>query len=132
MTAGSAGGSWSVPAVAENLSGVRQAVCDVAREAGAGEKLCGDIALAVGEACANVVVHAYPDGAGGAMAVEVVVDGRGLVVTVTDDGRGLAPSPGSTGLGLGLPLIGSLTREMELSAGREGRGTTVTMRFDLA
>lgn len=123
--------AWSVPAEAENLSAVRLAVCDLARRAGAGESACGDVALAVGEACANVIVHAYREGEPGPLLVEARVDGDELEVIVGDEGRGVAPHPGSEGLGLGLPLIGSLSREMVLSVGAGGRGTQLLMRFGL-
>src|SRR3712207_8219612 len=41
---------------------LRHAVVDLARRNGASDAVQTDLALAVGEACANVVVHAYPPG----------------------------------------------------------------------
>ena len=52
----------TVPAVAENVAPLRHAVVDLATRHDAGEDVKTDLALAVGEACANVVVHAYPPG----------------------------------------------------------------------
>ena len=52
----------SVPATAENVAALRHAVTRLARLAGASDRVQGDIALAVGEACGNVVMHAYPPG----------------------------------------------------------------------
>ena len=60
----------SVPATAENIAPVRRGVLQLAIEAGAGEQTRSDIAVAVGEACANVVVHAYPPGDVGALVVD--------------------------------------------------------------
>ena len=46
-----------------------------------------DIALAVTEACANVVRHAYPDGDGEVEVEAALLDGD-LVVCVSDAGWG--------------------------------------------
>jgi two-component sensor histidine kinase len=53
-----------------------------------------------------------------------------LLVVVIDDGEGMSPHPGSSGLGLGLPLMGSLAAGLEIE--RHGPdGTSVRMRFPL-
>jgi serine/threonine-protein kinase RsbW/stage II sporulation protein AB (anti-sigma F factor) len=92
---------------------------------GARERLVDDIALAVSEACTNVVVH------GAAASFRVIVEqARGLVtITVTDDGAGMSPRPDSPGLGLGLPLIATLTRKLEIGPA-SGGGTVVSMVFE--
>jgi serine/threonine-protein kinase RsbW len=120
-----------VPAVAENVAALRHAVVDLAAKAGADERTQGDIALAVGEACGNVVIHAYPPGETGPLIVEAeIVDGT-LHVTVCDQGRGLTPRPDSPGLGLGLPLIGNVSGSLEIEKGPDGMGTRVSMQFGL-
>jgi anti-sigma regulatory factor (Ser/Thr protein kinase) len=88
-----------------------------------------DIRLAVSEACANVVVHAYPDGEG-LLVVQVFTSDDAVAVSVRDHGTGMAPRTDSPGLGVGLPLIASLARTLELSAS-SGGGTEVRMAFDL-
>ena len=120
----------SVPAVAENVASVRHAIVDLAEEAGADEPVRTDLALAVGEACANVVVHAYPPGDIGPMIVQAaVVESREIVVTVVDQGQGMTPRPDSPGLGLGLPLIANLSDRLEIQDGPDGVGTQVEMVF---
>ena len=89
-----------------------------------------DIALALSEACANVVLHA------GATAVDITLTRRGneFVATVQDDGGGFDPVAVSraseTG---GVGLIGMLERarlvdgEVRVESA-PGRGTLVRMR----
>ncbi|HEY3187918.1 MAG TPA: ATP-binding protein, partial [Solirubrobacteraceae bacterium] len=94
-------------------------------------RAAGDVALAVGEACGNVVLHAYPPGETGPLIVEARVHDRELEVVVTDMGRGMVPRPDSAGLGLGLPLMTTLARHLTISDGDGGRGTAVRMVFSL-
>jgi serine phosphatase RsbU (regulator of sigma subunit)/anti-sigma regulatory factor (Ser/Thr protein kinase)/PAS domain-containing protein len=114
------------PARAAELRGLRNAVVDFARD------LPGidleDVRLAVGEACANVVVHAYRDGAEGEIHLRALVADQGLVVEVRDDGCGPGPRNDSPGLGLGLPMMSQLVRELQV-LGREPTGTLVRMWF---
>jgi anti-sigma regulatory factor (Ser/Thr protein kinase) len=90
------------------------------------------VELAVAEAVANVVVHAYRGASGGdaVFRLEVVVEPEHLRVVVADDGLGMAPRPDSPGLGLGLALIAEATDGLEIEE-RE-RGTRLVMRFRLA
>jgi anti-sigma regulatory factor (Ser/Thr protein kinase) len=121
----------SVPAVAENVAPLRHAVVELARNAGAEDDVRTDLALAVGEACANVVVHAYPPGDVGAMVVEALIEGDQIVVTVLDQGSGMVPRPDSPGLGLGLPLIANIADHLEIQSGPDGVGTELKMAFAL-
>jgi serine/threonine-protein kinase RsbW len=122
----------TVPAVAENVAPIRHAVVELAKEAGAGEDVQTDLALAVGEACANVVVHAYPPGDVGPLIVHANIDRRAeIIITVVDQGQGMTPRPDSPGLGLGLPLIANLSDRLEIQDGPDGVGTELMMAFDL-
>jgi serine/threonine-protein kinase RsbW len=122
----------TVPAVPENVAGLRHSVVGLASRNGADESVQTDIALAVGEACANVVVHAYPPGDVGPLIVHAEVrKGREIVVTVCDQGQGMTPRPDSPGLGLGLPLIANLADRLEIQDGPEGVGTELQMAFSL-
>jgi serine/threonine-protein kinase RsbW len=120
-----------VPAIAENVAALRHAVGELAMRAGATARAAGDVALAVGEACGNVVLHAYPPGETGPLIVEARARDRELEVIVTDIGRGIVPRPDSTGLGLGLPLMTTLARHVTITDGDGGRGTEVRMVFAL-
>ena len=89
-----------------------------------------DVALAVSEACTNVVVHAYPDGHDDAtFHVRARCEDGALHISVTDHGRGLAPRPDSPGAGLGLPVIASVTESVDMGTTEDGTGTVVAMRF---
>ncbi len=119
----------SIPARAENVAVVRHLLGGVGDVLGLDPEILDDIRLAVSEACANVVVHAYPD-ADGLLIVHVYASPAGVTVAVRDHGSGMAPRTDSPGLGVGLPLIASLTRTLELSA-PAGGGTEVRMAFDI-
>ncbi len=121
----------SVPAVAENVAPLRHAVVDLAREAGAAEDVQTDLALAIGEACANVVVHAYPPGDTGVLVVHAEVVDEHIRIAVIDQGQGMTPRPDSPGLGLGLPLIANLSDQLEIHDGPDGVGTELRMSFPL-
>ena len=121
----------TVPATVENVGPLRRAVVALALRAGADDETKENVALAVGEACANVVVHAYPPDDVGVLILEAEVRGDELVVRVSDLGQGMVPRPDSPGMGLGLPLIANVTDRMEIRDGPGGVGTTVELGFRL-
>jgi two-component sensor histidine kinase len=83
------------------------------------------VALAVTEACSNVVRHAYPDGQGD-MLLEMRLESTDVVATVTDTGIGITDQPTSRrDAQLGLPLLRHVA---ETTISNEG-GTVVEMRF---
>lgn len=120
----------ALPARAENIAIVRHAFGALEDAYALDAQILSDIRLAVTEACTNVVVHAYPDGREGPMEVLATLLGDELRVVVRDEGRGIGPRPDSPGLGLGLPLIASLTESVQLGRDREER-TEVRMTFSL-
>lgn len=89
---------------------------------------CADVALAVGEVCANVVVHAYRDRTPGAFVLDIHAEADELKVRVVDDGCGLAPRNDSPGAGYGLPLVAAIASSLELRPSPTG-GTDVRMTF---
>jgi anti-sigma regulatory factor (Ser/Thr protein kinase) len=108
---------------------VRHAIAGLADARAIDPELMADVSLAVSEACANVVQHAYPDGAG-LLEVSASTGGDELAIVVRDHGRGILPNPDSPGLGVGLPLIAALTDNVELTSAPTG-ATEVRMRFEL-
>ncbi len=120
-----------LPASAENVAIVRHALGALGEVLEVGEQKLADIRLAVTEACTNVVVHAYPEGREGPLEVLATLLQDDLLVVVRDEGRGIAPRSDSPGLGLGLPLIASLTDAVRLGHDAQGR-TEVRMTFSLA
>ena len=119
------------PARAEHVSDARRQVVELARATGVPDAALAGVRLAVSEAVANAVLHGYRDGASGDVTVRAEADDHRLRVTVTDEGCGMSPHLGSTGAGLGLPLIAELTESMSVRPTRGGRGTTLCMTFHL-
>jgi serine/threonine-protein kinase RsbW len=120
-----------LPAKAENVAVVRHALAGLAEQIGMDEAGVADLKTVVTEACMNVVVHAYSDGAGPLM-VDADPDSEGLTVTVRDDGEGINPQAESerASLRLGLSLIAALSSSFSISGGLQ-RGTEVMMRVPL-
>jgi serine/threonine-protein kinase RsbW len=86
----------------------------------------GDIQLAVTEACANVVRHAYPDAPGDVLC-ECEATEDEVVIRVSDWGVGWDRPSAQPGLGLGIPLIERLSDHATHS---HSQGITlVEMRF---
>ncbi len=119
----------TLPARPENVAVARHAIGGFADVLDVPDQTLADVKLAVTEACTNVVVHAYPDG-DGPMGLRATVIDDVLRVVVVDEGRGMLPRPDSPGLGLGLPLIATLTESLELGTGASEE-TEVRMTFRL-
>lgn len=86
------------------------------------------IAIAVSEAVGNAVTHAYSDGAVGAVRVFADLEPAALLIVISDDGRGMTPRTDSTGMGVGLVVIGRVATSLEIDD--DSTGTRLTMRFD--
>jgi anti-sigma regulatory factor (Ser/Thr protein kinase) len=114
-------------ATPESVPLVRQTLRAYLDELSVSEEQCQEIALAVTEACANAVVHGYPD-APGDLEVCAAEEGGDLVIVVRDAGVGMGPRIDSPGLGVGLPVIATLADSVEIDKSPAG-GTDVRMRF---
>jgi stage II sporulation protein AB (anti-sigma F factor) len=114
-------------AIAENVAPARRAVERFVRDQGVADP--GAVALAVHEAMANAVVHAYADDPEpGPLLVEARRTQEGVEVVVADEGRGMTPRPDSPGMGLGLPLVATIAARFDVRTRPHG-GTHVTMLF---
>jgi serine/threonine-protein kinase RsbW len=78
-------------AVLENVSAAIDCVTKSAREAGFDEGVLYQLQLAVDEACANVVQHAYEGMEAGDVEVSCSFDDEYLVIRVRDWGRSFVP-----------------------------------------
>jgi serine/threonine-protein kinase RsbW len=116
----------------ENVGVVRHVLGALSDALRLDDEVLDDLRLAVSEACANAVVHAYVgSGGAGLMDIHLHTSPRELIVSVRDHGGGMAPRADSPGLGVGLPLMASLAASMELLS-PAGGGTEVRMRFPLS
>jgi anti-sigma regulatory factor (Ser/Thr protein kinase) len=86
------------------------------------------VELAVSEAVANAIVHAYEDERG-VVEVQAAAAPYELRVVVRDRGRGLAGGGRNGGAGFGLTIIRRLARHVEVAD--SPRGVTLTMTFPL-
>lgn len=123
-----------LPARAENVLVVRQAVAGLGEALGLSRGRIADLKTVVTEAANNVVIHAYPEDEPGPLEVTASPGDEVVEVVVRDYGHGFEPKPNPTGdasLGLGLPLIASLSDSFEISGG-SGEGTRTTVRFTYA
>lgn len=131
LTEGSRNGRVELAATPDAVADARRHATDFIATAGASADTNERVALAVSEAVANAVTHAYVEtGGNGPIEVELLFDDHQVVVYVRDRGRGMVPRPDSPGLGFGLPIIGSLADRVELSS-VDGHGTELCMRFGL-
>ncbi|MGH2629191.1 MAG: SpoIIE family protein phosphatase [Actinomycetota bacterium] len=117
----------TVPARAEALATVRAAVDAWLEDLHPPSALREDLVLAVSEASANAVEHAYRRGRTGEITIEGT-KGRDVVLRVIDRGswRG---SGGDPSRGRGMHIMRSLVNDMEVE--RRADGTTIILRRSL-
>ena len=115
---------------ADNARRLRVRVRQWLRSLGASVALVDDLTMAVYEALANVVEHAYhPDHPHPVMFLQARCDYDEVLITITDHGR-WRPPPGEPGYrGRGLAMMRSLTTDVQLRPTAEG--TTVRLRATL-
>jgi serine/threonine-protein kinase RsbW len=113
-----------VPSSTENLSMIREFVGGVGERAGMDTSELAKLELAVDEACANVIEHAYGSDNTREVTVKATVDCEAVQIEIVDTGRGFDPaqveqvnldqliSERKSG-GLGMRLIRSLMDEVQ-------------------
>jgi serine/threonine-protein kinase RsbW len=80
-----------VPSSTENLAMIREFVTAVGRQAQIEEAEISNLELAVDEACANVIEHAYGHDITKEVVVRAKFDDESLRISVIDEGRGFDP-----------------------------------------
>jgi anti-anti-sigma factor len=117
-----------LPAQAPVLRELRAAVLAWAEAGGVGEDAVYDLQLAVGEAAANAVEHAYRDRAPGTMSVELEQGPDGGVEAHVRDEGSWRPAPEDKGYrGRGLELIRDVSSRMRLHHGPDGTDVRFTL-----
>jgi len=119
-----------LPATPGSVAELRQGIRAFAAANGAEPEALASIVLAVSEAAANAVVHAYRAREPGVVRVEADIEDGTIEVVVADHGGGFTDAPGP-GLGFGLAFMseGALAFEVR---DRPTGGVEVWMRFPLA
>jgi serine/threonine-protein kinase RsbW len=77
-----------IPSITENLQMIREFVLKIAAKAGFNEETREQIALAVDEACTNVIKHAHHHDARRLMDIQIKTDADKIKIIITDKGRG--------------------------------------------
>ncbi len=116
----------------DSLPVVRQTLRSIGETIEADEEALEDAELAVTEALANAVEHAYPDAdERGPVRISFLPIDEEMLVSVRDFGRGMDVSAGSGGKdapGYGLPMIEGIARRVDI---RAADGTEIEMTFAL-
>jgi serine/threonine-protein kinase RsbW len=81
-----------VPSSTENLSLIRDFVANIGKQAGLAETELSMVELAVDEACANVIEHAYGLDQTKEVIVRARLDGDAITIEVVDTGKGWDPA----------------------------------------
>lgn len=114
---------WAEP---ESVTAARHAFSALADRLGCDG---GAVRIAVSELVGNAVLHAYHHREPGpVLALGRVMRGR-LVVTIADRGRGMIVRADSPGLGVGLPVVSKLARDLRIDS--DDDGTAVSVSFDV-
>jgi PAS domain S-box-containing protein len=117
------------PATPQELAGIRRAVRTWALASALDEDTTDDLQLAINEAVANAVEHAYLGRPGGVVDYSLTHTDDGAVeVVVRDHGRWRPPPADSGSRGRGLALIRKLAAGVEVEHPPDG-GTSVRFRF---
>ena len=126
-----ASGSWSIPAVADEVGSIRHSAVEFARGEGVPNPSLEDLRLAISEAVTNAVIHAFrrQDRPGTVTVTVRVTPDEFVEAVVRDDGMGMSSRGDSPGLGLGLRLIGSVADAVEQRSPADGVGFELWMCF---
>jgi serine phosphatase RsbU (regulator of sigma subunit)/anti-sigma regulatory factor (Ser/Thr protein kinase) len=115
-----------LPAEARSLPIIRSALGGFTRRVGASDDETLDLKVACGEACSNVIEHAYGTRSG-SIRLNVAARDGGVAISVADSGRWRREHPRGTHRGgHGLKLMRALTDEVVI-APRTPAGTEVRM-----
>ena len=119
-----------VPAAPGELAGLRHAIADWLADEDVDEESIRSVVLAVSEAAANAIEHGYGFDERGIVAVEVVLDTRGVLTTSVTDTGGWRPPRARSDRGRGLAIMRALMEEVVVD--QRSEGTVVRMRLPAA
>lgn len=127
----------TTPSHTENLEVIRNFICTLGRKAGLNEMALLDVAVAVEEACVNVIKHGHHNDASKPLRLRIKIDKQKLSALVKDQGHGFDPRqhdgqkaqdllimPRSSGRGI--LMMKMLMDEVHFETGN-GRGTRVRL-----
>ena len=123
-----------VPARADELKGIRDAVRENVEACGCSAQSAADIVLAIDEACQNIIRHAYRGDSDNVIELEIEHQDDRLIVSLADHAPAIDPSrvkprnledirPG----GLGTHFIRRVMDEVEFQTPTSGCGNLLRM-----
>ncbi|HEY2788109.1 MAG TPA: ATP-binding protein [Gaiellales bacterium] len=122
-----AGFQQNLAAVPSSLALVRRELDRLLARQRVSPARVADVRLAVTEACANAVVHAYGDGETGTVRVTAEIEQETLVVTVRDYGGSIAARrPPAV---LGMELMRALADGVSIEAADPGMAVRLEFRL---
>lgn len=126
---------FSTQAKAEQLKHVRKRVEQSCRACGYDRSTASNIVLAVDEACANIIRHAYKGNNNGQIHIEIARNADNMIIELDDDAPAVDPDARKAMAadinrvgGLGLSLIEKIMDETEF---RPGEGNSLILRKHL-
>jgi anti-sigma regulatory factor (Ser/Thr protein kinase) len=124
--------TFHLPAEPASVRRARRAVLAFAQEHSDDQDLHERVAIAVTEAFANAVLHAYDGGdeRGRGVSVSADVEDDTLECVVADDGAGFRAASTQGALGAGLGIIAACADQFAIRE-RVPSGTEIWLRFDL-
>ena len=117
-------------AVPVSVAQARRLTREWSEQYGATSTQLENIALAITEAVANIVRHAYPLTEPGLVHLDAHTEPGALVFCIRDDGIGANQPSRNAGLGVGLPIIIEVADDAMIKP--TSQGTQLTLRFKLA
>jgi anti-sigma regulatory factor (Ser/Thr protein kinase)/putative methionine-R-sulfoxide reductase with GAF domain len=117
----------AVPANPKALAQVRRSVRQWLRQRGAGDDETAEVTLAVSEACANAIEHAYSP-APARFQVRASESGGEVAIVVRDRGRWRAPR--GRGRGRGLTIMRAATDSCDVNSGDGGTEIVLRRRLE--
>jgi len=123
-----AGFQQDIAAVPSSVLGVRLALDRLLAGRRVAPARVDDIRLAITEACANAVVHAYPEGEAGTVRVSADVTPETLVVTVRDYGPGFGARRST--IGMGMLLMRTLAESVLIDDADPGAAVQMTFQLE--
>ena len=129
-----------IPTQSTNLKIIRDFISDIADNAGFEIEDIGDIALAVDEACTNVIKHAYRGGDDKEIIVKVRYDTEKIIITISDTGKGFDSEPEDESEiqnrldqmkrgGLGIHLMRKTMDEVEFNSDSESMNAVIMTKY---
>ena len=115
----------TVPAEPKALTAARRALRQWFGQVGARDQEADDLVLAINEAIANAIDHAYGLRTG-AVLVEAELAGGEVIVTISDQGRWEEPARQT---GRGFELMGSLVDQVEVERSKSGTRVRMVRRL---